>query len=111
MGTLKKGLTQAQTITPELVLGDVSKAFLFDLLIDRARAELGERASDYACMRLIGRWSEPIAVVRGDRAIDAGRTLDSAVRSSKRNGFPQYVQAYEDERSRFEHHADRAAVS
>ena len=102
MGALKKGLQMAETITPGLVLGDVSKAHLFDMLLDRARAELGETASDYACLRLMRRWSEPVAMARGDRGIDAAKTLDSVIRKCRRNGVQRYTDAYKAERDHYD---------
>jgi len=101
MGAIKKGLAFAETITPKVVLSDVSKAHLFDMLLDRARAELGEDATDYQCLRLMGRWSEPVAVVRGDKPIDAERSLASAVRVARRSGFQRYVNAYTSEHEKY----------
>ena len=102
MGALKKGLHMADTLTPGLVLGDVSKAHLFDMLLDRARAELGETASDYACLRLMARWSEPVAIARGDKPIDARCALDSAIRSCRRNSYAAGIEAYEAERDHYD---------
>ncbi len=52
------------------VLDKYGKTALIDLVADRARAELGENASDRDVMGLVMRWMVPVSAVRGDRAVD-----------------------------------------
>lgn len=47
----------------------LSKNALIDLIVDRARAEIGEDADDESVAELIEGWIRPVANVRNDRSL------------------------------------------
>lgn len=51
-------------------LDKLSKNALIDLVVDRARAEIGEEEADDAVAELIQGWIGPVSRARGDRAVD-----------------------------------------
>lgn len=84
----------AQTVTPNVAFGRVSKEHLFDMLLDRARAELGETATDYTCMELLAAWSAPVALARKDRAIKPVAALRSAIKQCNQSGYTKGAEVY-----------------
>jgi len=51
----------------EYAIDAVSKATLLDLVVDRARAEIGENATDEAVVELVQKWLDPVVICRGGK--------------------------------------------
>jgi hypothetical protein len=58
-----------------IALDELSKNALIDLVVDRARAELGEDAEDDVVAALIEGWIIPTSHARGDRLVSLSAVM------------------------------------
>jgi hypothetical protein len=63
-------------------LDKLSKNALLDLVVDRARAELGETATDDSILETIQGWIGPVQRQRGDKPINLLAAHDHFIRQS-----------------------------
>ncbi len=62
----------------------LSKNTLIDLVVDRARAQIGEEASDEALADEIQNWIRPVLAARGDKPISLDAIMKRRLTSDEK---------------------------